>query len=231
MKLVIPKHLALIPDGNRRWAKRKGLPPWKGHEKGYKVFKNFLNWCLELNISQISFYTLSTENLDRPKDELNHIFRLLKKGILEFQNDGMLEKYDVKVRFLGDFRRIPSPLVRLMKKLMKKTEEHHKIIVNLLVAYGGQWELTQAAKKLIKKVLERGVIRITPKTIEKNLYVQTPVDLVIRTGAQYRLSNFLPWQTAYAEIYVTRTLFPAFSKREFMKAIRWFSTRKRNFGK
>jgi undecaprenyl diphosphate synthase len=190
-----------------------------------------LKWCAELKIPQVSIYTLSTENLNRPKRELDELFKLFKKFLVKWLESGELDKYEIKVKFLGDFRKLPDDVVKLMKKIMKKTLKYDKIVLNFLVAYGSKFELTQAFKKVAEKIVKSGRIRITQKDIEKHLLVQTPVDLIIRTGGMSRLSNFLLWQSDYAEIYVTNTLWPDFSRAELIKAIRWFNGIQRNFGR
>jgi tritrans,polycis-undecaprenyl-diphosphate synthase [geranylgeranyl-diphosphate specific] len=235
MNLVIPNHLGIIIDGNRRWARARGLPPWEGHRAGAEKLNEFLNWCLEVGIPQVSIYTLSTENLNRPKEELKHLFKLLEEYVDGLLNDkkkfALLEKYEVRVRFVGELNRLPKKLIRLMGKLMEKTAKYQKRVLNFLVAYGGKSEIVNAVKKLAEEVIKHGKIEITEKDIEKHLYVPQPLDLVIRTGGYQRLSNFLLWQASYAEIYVTKTLWPDFSKKEFMKALRWYSQQKRNFGR
>ena len=231
--LRVPNHIAVIIDGNRRWARARGMKPWEGHRYGVENFQKFLEWCLELGIPQISAYVLSTENLKRSKREVAELLKLLKEYVekLEREKMGLLDKYEVKVRFCGNFRALPRELVEIMKRLMKKTEKYHKRILNILIAYGGRFELTQAVKKIVKAAMKSGKIRITEKTIEENLLVTSDVDLIIRTGGMPRLSNLLPWQATYAELYVTETLWPAFTKEELIKAIKWFNNIKRNFGK
>ncbi|MCC5994372.1 MAG: di-trans,poly-cis-decaprenylcistransferase [Candidatus Aenigmarchaeota archaeon] len=235
MNLVLPKHLGIIIDGNRRWAKARGLPPWEGHRAGAKKLEEFLNWCLEVGIPQVSIYTLSTENLNRPKEELKHLFKILEEYVDGLLNDkkkfALLEKYEVRVRFVGELNRLPRKLIKLMGKLMEKTAKYQKRVLNFLVAYGGKSEIVNAVKKLAEEVIKHGKIEITEKDLEKYLYVPQPLDLIIRTGGYQRLSNFLLWQASYAEIYVTKTLWPDFSKKEFMKALRWFSRQQRNFGR
>ncbi len=152
--------------------------------------------------------------------------------IQKWLDDGeKLDRYEVKVRFLGDFRRLPPRVVKLMQRLMKRTEKYQKKLVNILIAYGGKFELMEAFKKVAEKILKSGRIQIREKDIEENLMVSTPIDLVIRTGGRSRLSNFVMWQTAYSDIYVTKALWPDFSKKELIKSIEWFNEQKRNFGK
>ena len=227
--LNVPKHLALIPDGNRRWAIKRNLQPWEGHKFGAEKIEEFFNWCLELKIPQVSVYVLSTENLNRPKIEVREVFRLLKQHLLRWEKRDFLSKCDIRVRFFGDFYKIPKPLIRVMNRLMEKTLTYQKSVLNLLVAYSGRYEILEMVKKVVSELGSR--IEITPKLIEENLLISTPVDLVIRTGGEHRLSNLLPWQTAYAEIYVTETLLPDFTRNEFLRAIEWYNDRQRRFGK
>jgi len=231
--MEIPNHIALIPDGNRRWARARGLSPWKGHWASEKVMENFLEWCLELGIQQVSIWIGSTENLSRrPKKEIEELYKLYYHMLEKWgEKKTTLDKYQVKVRFIGDLGKLPPKLVRLMGKVMQKTANYQKRILNILINYGGRFELIEVFKKIAGKITEIGRIEITEKDIEENLLVPTPVDLVIRTGGYSRLSNFMLWQGAYSEIYVTKTLLPDFSKREFRKAIEWFNKQKRNFGK
>jgi undecaprenyl diphosphate synthase len=233
MYLKPPSHVGVILDGNRRWAKVRGLQPWAGHREGAKTLDNFLHWCMELGIKQVSVYSLSKENLNRPKKELEEIFEIFYEYIKKWERgeSDFLTKYEVKVRFVGDLSRLPPKLVRLMGKLMEKTAKYQKRVLNLLVSYSGHFELKEALKRVVEKVLKNGTVEITEKDIEKNLLVSDPVQLIIRTGGYNRLSNFLLWQSAYAEVYTTKVLWPDFTKKELIKAIRWFNSVQRNFGK
>ena len=230
--MIVPNHLGVIIDGNRRWAKAKRMPSLMGHKYGAETFEKFLEWCLKLNIHQISVYSLSTENLNRDKNEVKELFGLFRKYCNKWEKEGnILDKYEVKIKFCGDFRRLPPDLVKLMERIMQKTAKYHKKVLNILIAYGSHFELTEVFKKIALKILKSGKIQITQKEIQKNLMIPTPIDLLIRTGGMSRLSNFLLWQTAYAEIYVTKTLWPDFSKKELVKAIKWFNSVQRKFGR
>jgi len=231
MEIKPPNHLGVIIDGNRRWARARGLQSWEGHKHGAENVEKFLRWCAELKIPQVSIYTLSTENLNRPKRELDELFKLFKKFLVKWLENDELDKYEIRIKFLGDFRKVPKDVVKLMEKIMKKTLKYDKIIFNFLVAYGSKLELTQAFKKVVEKIIKSGRIKITQKDIEENLLVQTPVDLIISTGGMSRLSHMLLGQSDYAEIYVTKTLWPDFTKNELIKAIRWFNQIQRNFGR
>lgn len=232
-QLQVPNHLGVIIDGNRRWARKNNKKfPWMGHREGARNVERFLKNCLELGVPQVSIYMLSTENLNRSKREVEELFDLYYKYLKKWEEgkDGLLEKYEVHVRCVGDLSKLPPKLRRISGKLMQKTAKYQKRFLNLMIAYGSQFELTEVMKKIAKKAVKTGRIEVTSKDIEKNLLVPVPIDLVIRTGGCHRLSNFMLWQAAYSELYVTETLWPDFSKRELIKAIRWFNSVKRNFG-
>jgi tritrans,polycis-undecaprenyl-diphosphate synthase [geranylgeranyl-diphosphate specific] len=221
--MAIPKHIAVIIDGNRRWAKKHNLKEWQGHKKGAERLEDFLNWCLEAGIKEVSAYVLSTENLNRSKEELDHLFKLFKEMFRKLEEkENFSDRYKVRIRFVGDLKKLPKDLLETIKKVEKKTQKYDERILNILIAYGSKFEIAQAAKRCKK---------INEKELERNLLVPEPVDLVIRTGGYNRLSNLMLWQCAYAELYFTKTLWPDFSKREFLKALKWFSSIQRNFGK
>lgn len=230
-KLAVPNHIAFVLDGNRRWARKYRLD-FFGHRQGGKKFENVLKWCLDIGVPNISAYVLSTENLKRPKKELDEIFAVALDFLERWEKDGeIFDKYEVKIRFIGDLSKLPPKLVRLMGRIMRKTAKYQRKTLNVLVAYGSKFELTEVMKKIAEKAIKTGRIEISEKVVNKNLLVPVPVDLVIRTGGHHRLSNFLLWQAAYAEFYVTDTFWPDFSKKELLKAIRWFNKQKRNYGK
>ncbi|MEM5802050.1 MAG: polyprenyl diphosphate synthase [Candidatus Aenigmatarchaeota archaeon] len=231
--MILPNHIGVILDGNRRWAQARNLPVWEGHKAGAENFERFLKWCLEKKIKKVSVYALSLDNLEkRKKEEIRQIFKLMETYFKRWLNGEFkeIEKYEVKIRVLGDFRRLPKSLVRLIRKIMQKTSKYQKFILNFLIGYKGTYEVFWAVKKLMKKLLSKRV-KISPKMIEENLLEKEPIDLIIRTGGYSRLSDFMPLQSAYAEIYVTKTLWPDFSKKEFNKALNWFNSIQRNYGK
>lgn len=230
--LNVPQHIALIPDGNRRWARARERPPWEGHWAAEKVLDNFLDWCIEFNIPQISIWIGSTENLTkRPEREVKELYNLYIRLLEKWVNkESVLDKYEINTRFIGDLSKLPPKISKLMGKIMQKTAKYQKKMLNMLINYGGKFELLEVFKKIASKIVKAGKIEITEKDIEQNLMVKSPVDLVIRTGGYSRLSNFMLWQSAYSEIYVTKTLLPDFSKEEFMKIIEWYGSTKRNFG-
>lgn len=232
--VVVPNHLGVIIDGNRRWARKNHKRfAWEGHREGAKNLERFLENCMELGVPQVSVYMLSTENLKRSKREVEELFNLYYEYLKKWEEgeDGLLEKYEVRVRCVGDLDRLPPKLKRLTGKVMQKTAKYQKRFLNLMVAYGSYYELTEVMKRIANKAIKTGRVVVTKKEIEKNLLVPVPLDLIIRTGGHHRLSNFMLWQASYSECYFTDTLWPDFNKRELIKAIKWYNSVKRNFGK
>ncbi len=229
--MSVPNHIAFILDGNRRWAHKNRLNLF-GHKQGGKNFESMLNWCLELGVPHVSAYVLSTENLNRPKKELDEIFNVFSDFLKRWEKEkSIFKKYEVKVRFVGDLDRLPPKLVRLMGKIMQKTAKYQKKALNILIAYSSKFELTKVMRKIAERTIKTGRIEVSEKVVNKNLLVSVPVDLVIRTGGMSRLSNLMLWQAAYAEIYFTETLWPDFSKAELIKAIEWYNSMQKNFGR
>ena len=229
--MQIPEHVGVLLDGNRRWARARGLQPWEGHKAGRDTAEKFLDWSLELGVKEVSMWVLSTENLSRSPRELKEIFNLTI-GFLDIyeKKESLLKKYDVKIRFIGDLNRLPAKLRKIIGKVMEKTAHHQKRILNIMIAYGSHYEFTNVVKKLVEKAMKVGKVEVNPKEIEKNLLVPNPVNLLIRTGGHQRLSGFMMWQTAYAELYFTDTLWPDFTKKEYIKAIKWYSSQQKHFG-
>lgn len=229
--LSVPNHLAVVIDGNRRWAELHGKDSWEGHVKGSLTFDKAIKWVADLGIPQVSVYALSTENINRSKKELNKLFDVMCATLKRWlKKKEFFEKYEIRVNFLGDLKILPERMLRLIEKMREMTSRYKKKIVNILLAYGSKLEITNAVKVLLKKAIMTGKIQITQKDVENSLMVNSPVDLVIRTGGRNRLSNFLLWQVAYADIYTTKTLWPDFTKRELVKAVRWWNTTQKNFG-
>ncbi len=223
------KHLAIIMDGNRRWATEKGLPKMVGHSKGAKNFRRIVKAAQAKKIQFLTFYALSTENLiGRSPEELKHLFSLIEK-IPEYIGD--MEKSETQMRVIGDISKLPEKTQKRLQLLVEKTKHYKKFVVTLAINYGGRDEITRAAKKIIADKIKAE--DITEKLFES--YLDTTdipaVDLVIRTGGAQRLSNYLPWQTAYAELYFTSVYWPDFSDKDLNQALNWFHDQKRNNGK
>ncbi len=216
-------HIGLIPDGNRRYATKNGKMPWEGHLNGTEKMKDFLKWCLEgKDVNEVSVYALSTENLKRGKEELNYLWKIYTAELSNLLADPTIKKNDVKVNIVGDSSLWIPEVKDLVEKVTKATEQHKTRKLNILLAYGAQFEINSIFHNLNGH---------RPKSIDEMLMVKEPLDLLIRTGGQRRMSNFLLYQSAYAELYFTDTLWPEFSKQEFQKAVDWYWEQQKNFGK
>ncbi len=229
-KSIIPAHIAIIMDGNRRWAKAHHLPAIKGHEAGSDTLENVVEAAQDLGIKTITVYALSTENIkERAKREVLGLFNLMRKAYYS-RLKRMMQK-GVRVAILGQIHGLPDTIKRLLDEIKNIYIKNESIKLNIALNYGGKKELVKAIKEIVKKGID--VNKINEEVIEKHLYTngQPDPELVIRTGGRVRLSNFLLWQTAYSELYFTRTLWPDFDGKELKKAILWYQNQKRNFGK
>ena len=232
---VLPAHVGVIMDGNGRWAKQRGLPRSSGHIEGAKNFRRIGEYAGDLGIRHISFYAFSTENWARPQQEVTAIMDLFGDYLQEAKErlDENLEK-GIRLRFLGDKSRIDPRLVELMDFVEDATKDMTKVNLNIAVNYGGQQEILHSIRALARKVAE-GTLSpddISLADIENGLYTagQPPVDLVIRPSGEQRLSNFLLWQSAYAEFWYSDVLWPDFSTDDFDQALKAFEKRNRRFG-
>ena len=229
-KKNIPNHIAIIMDGNRRWARRKGLPDIKGHEAGSEALEEIVEAAEKLGVKTITVFALSTENIkERAKREVLGLFNLMRKGYHNKLKKMM--KNGVRVTILGEVHGLPDTVKSIINQIRKTYIKNESIKLNIALNYGGKKELIKAVKDIVKKGID--VRKINEELVERHLYTngQPDPDLVIRTGGRSRLSNFLLWQTAYSEFYFTTTLWPDFNGRELKKAISWYQTQKRNFGK
>lgn len=230
---AVPKHVGIILDGNRRFAKRLMMKPYKGHEWGEKKVEDLLTWCKELDIKELTIYAFSLENFNRPKVEFNHLMKIFKDGFIRIKDDPRIKENDIKVNFIGHIEMFPVDLANAMKALQEKTKNNSKHIINFAMAYGGQDEIIQAAKKIAEKVKEGklSIEEINKETFENNLYMKDSPDMIIRTGGDKRTSNFLPYQSAYSEWFYLEKTWPEFEKEDFIKCIEEFNTRERRFGR
>ncbi|UCC91276.1 MAG: di-trans,poly-cis-decaprenylcistransferase [Candidatus Aenigmatarchaeota archaeon] len=236
--LVIPEHVGIIPDGNRRLAKRLMKKPYKGHEWGLEKIKKVLEWCEEVGIKVMTFYVLSLENLEkRPKRELDFLFSLARKEIENMlrEEDHVLHKNRVKVSFFGRLDLLPKGLQEVIRKLTERTKDYSNYSLNLAIAYGGRQEIVDASKRIALKARE-GVI--DPEKIDESMlrsYLWTngfpDPDLILRTGGEKRVSNFLPFQSTYSELVFLDKFWPELEKEDFLQAVREFGERQRRFGK
>ena len=195
--------------------------------------EKFLDWSLELGVKQVSVWIGSTENLrSRSIREISELFKAYYAFLDRLEKRmPTLDKYQVKVRFVGDLNKLPKTMLKIMGRIMSATAKYQRRMLNILVHYGGKFELVNVIKRIADKALRFGKVRITEKEVERNLLLPTPVDLAIRTGGHTRLSNFMLWQASYADIYYTKVLWPDFSRQHLLKAIKWFNSAQRNFGR
>ena len=223
------KHLAIIMDGNRRWATEKKLPKIMGHSEGSKNLRKISRAVRKLGIDYFTVYALSTENLkNRSKEELKHLFSLLGK-LPEYIGD--FDETNTKLRLIGNILELPKKTQEQLNKTVEKTKNNNGMTLTLALNYGARDEITRAVKKIVKKDISSD--DISDEVIQSHLDTHDipNVDLVIRTGGSKRLSNFLLWQSSYAELYFTDTYWPALKEKELHKIIEWYKSVKRNFGK
>jgi len=219
-------HLAIILDGNRRYARKKGLFAWKGHSYGAENVSKMLDWCKEFGIKEMTFYALSTENLKREKEEVDELFKLFKKWFVKFKKDKRVHENKVGIRFIGDLSLVPEDIRKLALEVEQDTKNYNNYIMNFCFAYGGRLELLHAFNKLKAKKE-----KISEEDIKSALWLSSEPDLVIRTGNVVRTSNFLPWQTVYSEWVFLDKMWPEFTREDLLACLKEFEARKRNFGK
>ncbi len=228
----LPQHVAVIMDGNGRWAKQRGLPRIEGHRRGANTLKEMLRYCKDLGIKTLTAYAFSTENWGRPTGEVSFLMglfeRLLQKELKE------MEAEEVCINFIGDLSPLPISLQAEMERSMERTKNNQGVFFNVAINYGSRHEMIAACQNIAQKVQEGELAasEINENTISQHLYTSASPDpdLLIRTSGEMRLSNFLLWQLAYTEIYVTDTLWPDFDRQQFDLALQSFQQRDRRFG-
>lgn len=224
-----PQHIVLFPDGNRRWARNRGLATLEGHNKGYNNLLDFSEWCKNRGVKVLTAFGFSTENWNRSKEEIDYLMKLLEKCMLD-----NLEKYQkdgIKVKIIGQRARLPESAQKAVQITEKATENNSALHLNLAVSYGGKWDIINAVKKIVEEKIPAE--NITEEFFEK--YLSTAglpnPDLIIRAGGEMRLSNFVLWQAAYAELYFSSKLWPDFTEQDLESALSEFNARQRRFGK
>jgi tritrans,polycis-undecaprenyl-diphosphate synthase [geranylgeranyl-diphosphate specific] len=237
VKYPLPNHIAIVLDGNRRWANMHLLGTNWGHNHGADKAEELLNWIHDVGIKITTLYVLSTENLDRNDEELQNIYRLLEMKLQKLHNDERVHKRKMKIKAIGDTKLLPYGLQQILTKLEESTAEYDSMFLNIAIAYGGQKELIEAVRK-IARMAEKGIIEvdeIDEKTIESCLYTshlpQPSPDLILRTSGEKRLSGFLIWQSAYSELMFMDVFWPEFRKIDLMRAIRTYQQRVRRYGR
>jgi len=228
----IPTHIAIIMDGNGRWAKRRGLPRVAGHREGVKSVRDVVEACAQLGVKYLTLFAFSTENWRRPKEEIDTLMKLLIRTLRS--ETEKLHKNDIKLMAIGDIDSLPKEVRQELKEAMEKTKNNKRMVLNLALSYSGRWEIIEAVKEIARDV-KKGKVKI--EEIDDKLfsnYLKTAgipdPDLLIRTSGEFRISNFLLWQIAYTELYITDCLWPDFRRKHLYEAIRDYQRRERRFG-
>ncbi len=233
--MIIPNHIVLFPDGNRRWARQKGLPTFSGHRQGYQNLLSFSEWCKNRGVKVLTAFGFSTENWNRTKEEVDYLMKLLETGLIKnfekYESDKKYQKEGIRVKVIGQKERLPKSLQKAIERVEAATKNNNKLFLNLAISYGGKWDILQAIKKIIEE-------KIPVEKINENLfesYLSTAglpnPDLIIRAGGEMRMSNFVLWQAAYSELYFSPKLWPAFTEKDLDEALTEFDKRSRRFGK
>lgn len=231
MENKVPNHVAIIMDGNGRWAQKKGLKRTRGHQKGAETLKKISEYVYDKKIKVLSVFAFSTENWKRDKEEVDYLMNLFLKAFKD--NFETVKKKGVKVVFSGIKDKLSDKVIKAMENMSDETKDNKNGIFNICLNYGGQDEIVNATKKISEEV-KNGTIKVTD--ITNDLYSKylfndlPPIDLLIRTSGEYRISNFMLWQMAYSELYFTDVLWPDFDEKEMEKAIESYNNRDRRFG-
>ena len=229
---IIPNHLAIIMDGNGRWAQKHNLPRSAGHKAGLKTVRMVIIESIKAGINYLTLFAFSTENWKRPKEEVSSLMDLFQEAIKKEKKD--LLKNKIKVRFIGNRANLPLPLSLAMSNMEKETKNNKKLSLNIAINYGGRSEICNAFQLISQKVLDGNIkpSQITQIFINEHLFTTglPDPDLLIRTGGELRISNFLLWQIAYSELWFTRTFWPNFSRKQLLRAISDYEKRVRKFG-
>ena len=228
----LPKHVAIIMDGNRRWAKQTGLDPKLGHREGAKALENIALYANEIGLKYLTVYAFSTENWKRAQDEVGTLMLLLQNYLERFSKKA--DAYNIKINILGDIEVLNDGLKKQIKEAIEKTKNNTGLVLNVAFNYGGRAEIIKATKEIVKRVQngELNLEDINDAEFEKGLYTagQPDPDLLIRTSGELRTSNYLPWQIVYSEFYFTDKFWPEFDNEELLKSIYEFQKRNRRFG-
>lgn len=228
----LPSHIAIIMDGNGRWAKKKLLSRIKGHEKGIDAVRAVVEACREIGIKYLTLYAFSAENWRRPSSEVNALMKLLKNYLLK-ERDNLI-KNEIQLRAIGNFNRLPENVRETLFQVVRDTKSGNKMTLILALSYGARWEIVEAALQIAREINTKKIKEedVTPKVFSRYLNTSPfpDPDLLIRTSGELRLSNFLLWQLAYTELYITPTLWPDFTKEDLIQAIEDYQRRERRFG-
>lgn len=230
---AIPSHIAIIMDGNGRWAKKRGLPRAAGHTRGVESVREIVKTCSQLGVNFLTLYTFSTENWRRPKDEVSMLMRLLLKSLRDETDE--LNQNNIKITMIGDLDSLPKEVQKELRDASEKTKNNKKMTLNLALSYSGRVEILHAIKNISHLAAQK---KLNPEEIDDKIFAEHLMtkglpdpDLVIRTSGEFRVSNFLLWQIAYSEFYISDVLWPDFRRNSLYDAIRSFQKRERRFGK
>ncbi len=233
----IPGHIGIILDGNRRWAQNHKVTVDLGHTQGADVVERLLDWCHEIGIKSITLYVLSTENLQRPSEEVGELYRLIEERLRRLLTDERIYRYKVRVKGIGKFDLLPSSMRDILDEVEKRTANFDGHFLNIAVAYGGRAEITDTVRDIAEEVRKGTMLPadITEETISRRLYTShlpnPEPDLIVRTSGEERMSGFLLWQGAYSELVFLDVYWPAFRKIDLLRAVRTFQRRQRRLGK
>jgi len=231
-----PEHIAIILDGNRRWASNKALISWVGHRHGANKIDELLDWCIELDVKSISLYAFSTENFHRAPKEVEEILKLIEEKLFSILDNEIIHENQIKVKVIGRTDLLPKSMQEVILRVEEKTKDYPDRLLNVALAYGGRAEIVDATKKIAKKAVKGDLNpdKINEKLFEKYLYTahmpKQDADLIIRTSGEERLSGFLSWQSAYSELCFVDVNWPEFRLIDLLRVVRTYQKRKRRFG-
>ena len=226
---AVPKHIAIVPDGNRRWAKANGMSTREGYAKGIEHIGDVLKWCKEADVRMLTMWGFSTDNFKRDQGEIKDLFGLFKENLKKALDSDEKNKYEVRVRIFGRIDLFPKEIQEMIKKAEEISSKNKAYQLNLLLSYGGREEIVDA----VNAIIHEGIKKVDEEGISKHLYtadIPDP-DLIIRTSGEQRLSGLMPWQSTYSELYFSEKLWPDFGKGDFLSALDEYAKRKRRFGK
>jgi undecaprenyl diphosphate synthase len=228
----IPKILALIPDGNRRWAKQNKISFLVGYKQGVKKFIDFSEWCNGYGINNISVWAFSTENINRPKEEVNALFGIYKKTATDRKIIDRLHENETSFKLIGNLTMLPKDLRMALGKVAEETSVYKKKTINMLIGYGGKEDIMRAARRAAADAVKTGKVALNESIFKKYLISNSipDIDFVIRTSGEERLSGFMPWQAAYSELYFSKKLWPDFTRNDLDAALSEYDRRARRFG-
>jgi undecaprenyl diphosphate synthase len=225
----VPRHIAIIPDGNRRWAEKKGMSKQEGYAIGIRKIGDVLKWCKAADVHMLTMWGFSTDNFKRDRKEVEGLFELFKENLKKAIESDDRNKKELRVRFFGRLDLFPPEIQKMIKKAEEVSGKNTRYQLNLLLSYGGREELVDA----VNSIISEGIRRVDEGVISDHLYTRglPDPDIIIRTSGEQRLSGLMPWQSCYSEFFFCKKLWPDFSRRDFNSALREYAHRKRRYGR